>query len=325
MYSASAHPRQSEATRTTERDIEEASTTASLPAERTETRPPDQLPDGESGSQSALSSEENGSGNTPRPLLTPGRDGGGDPAPGRDGGGDLPPLPTPGRGRGTGSRAVPRLVALLVLAAVVLLVVPGTKPATPIAAEAQPTPVATATATPAPTTTVTPAATALPTPLPGYALYVDDKSGFLIQYPETWSKENLVPSIQFYDSAQSTYVVTILPADPNNAPATTDATAAAMNWVNLTLEGIQQEETVQNFQRLTGPTPAATIGAQVWQSGVATFGPTDALNRVQVYATVFDGTPYVITLVAPDNLFDAGRILYFKPMLATFHFLTPSL
>ena len=181
----------------------------------------------------------------------------------------------------------------------------------------------TATATTAPT--ATPQATPLPTPLPGFALYVDAKSSFLIQYPDTWSKENLVPSIQFYDSTQSTYVVTILPADPNNAPPSTNATAAAMNWVDATLNGIQQEETVQNFERLSGPTPAVTIGGQAWQSGVATFGPTDAPNRVQVYATVFDGQPYVITLVAPDDLFETGQDLYFKPMLATFQFLTPSL
>lgn len=217
------------------------------------------------------------------------------------------------------SRALPGLIGLAALAALVVMVLPGTQPPQRTEAHAKPT----ATATLAPT--ATPQTTPLPTALPGYVLYVDSRSEFLIQYPATWGKEDLVPSIQFYDSAQSNYVVTILPADPNNGPAVTDATAAATTWVNMTLTGIQQEETVQNFQRLSGPTPAATIGGQVWQSGIATFGPANALNRVQVYATVFDGTPFVITLVAPENLFAIGQMQYFKPMLATFQFLPPSI
>ena len=228
-----------------------------------------------------------------------------------------PDAPTALRVRGR--RIVPGVVGLVALAALIVMALPGTQRAE--RTEAHPAPTATTTTAP----TATPQATPLPTPLPGFALYVDAKSSFLIQYPDTWSKENLVPSIQFYDSTQSTYVVTILPADPNNAPPSTNATAAAMNWVDATLNGIQQEETVQNFERLSGPTPAVTIGGQAWQSGVATFGPTDAPNRVQVYATVFDGQPYVITLVAPDDLFETGQDLYFKPMLATFQFLTPSL
>lgn len=217
------------------------------------------------------------------------------------------------------TRGLPGLFALAALVALVVMTFPGTQP--PLRTEAHAKPTATATLMP----TATPQTTPLPTPLPGYALYVDSRSEFMIQYPLTWSKEDLVPSIQFYDTAQSNYVVTILPADPNNGPATTDATAAATIWVDMTLNGIQQEETVQNFERLSGPTPAATIGGQVWQSGIATFGPADAPNRVQVYATIFDGIPYVITLVAPDDLFATGQALYFKPMLATFQFLPPSI
>ena len=221
------------------------------------------------------------------------------------------PAPTPWRPR----RTVSGLIALAVLAALVAMLLPGAQRVQPTQAHEQPT------ATTQPTATATP----LPTPLPGFALYVDNKSGFMIQYPDTWGKENLVPSIQFYDNAQSTYVVTVLPADPSSGPANTDATAAAMNWVNLTLNGIQQEESVQNFQRITGPTPALHAGGQVWQSGVATFGPDTAPNRVQVYATVYDGKPFVITLVAPDDLFENGQEHYFEPMLATFQFLPPNI
>jgi len=195
------------------------------------------------------------------------------------------------------------------------MLVPGAQRPRSIEAHAQPT----ATLTPGPT------ATPLPTPRPGFALYVDTKSGFMIQYPAVWGKDDLVPSIQFYDSVQSTYVVTILPANPNGAPSASDATVAALNLVNLTLGGIQQEESVQNFERITGPTPSVQVGGQTWQSGIATFGPNNATNRVQVYATVYDGKPFVITLVAPDNLFETGQELYFEPMLATFQFLPPSI
>jgi hypothetical protein len=69
-----------------------------------------------------------------------------------------------------------------------------------------------------------------------------------------------------------------------------------------------------------------TIGGQTWQSGTAVFDVQQLHSRVQVYATIFEGKPYVITLLAPDASFTAGERQYFRTMLATFQFLdsTPS-
>jgi hypothetical protein len=121
-------------------------------------------------------------------------------------------------------------------------------------------------------------------------------------------------------------VVDVLPEGGASSGATGSDPTEASQWVNMALQGVQQQESVQNFLRMTGPLPAVTIGGQTWQSGAAVFDVLQLHSRVQVYATLFQGKPYVITLLAPDASFAAGERLYFKTMLSTFAFtsITPS-
>jgi hypothetical protein len=172
----------------------------------------------------------------------------------------------------------------------------------------------------------TPTATAVPTAgaLPGFAIYADPKSTFTLQYPATWTASPKDSGVEFYtsDAQETEYVVDVLPeAGASTGGATNDPTEA-LQWVNMALQGVQQQESVQNFLRVTGPLPAVTIGGQTWQSGAAVFDVLQLHSRVQVYATIYQGKPYVITLLAPDASFVAGDHLYFKTMLTTFQFTT---
>ncbi|HEV2237221.1 MAG TPA: hypothetical protein VGR57_11225 [Ktedonobacterales bacterium] len=175
----------------------------------------------------------------------------------------------------------------------------------------------------------TPTATAVPTigALPGFAIYADPKSTFTLQYPASWMASPKDSGVEFYtaDTQQTEYVVDVLPEAGASTSTTTGDPTEALQWVNMALQGVQQQESVQNFLRVTGPLPAVTIGGQTWQSGTAVFDVQQLHSRVQVYATIFEGKPYVITLLAPDASFTAGDHLYFRTMLATFKFidLTP--
>jgi hypothetical protein len=206
--------------------------------------------------------------------------------------------------------------AFLAAILVVTALLPGDLRATQGGTRAQ------ATATPRPTAT----ATAVPTAgaLPGFAIYADPKAEFTLQYPATWTAAPKDAGVEFYTSdAQVTeYVVDVLPEGGASTSGTPDDPTEASQWVNLALQGVQQQESVQNFLRMTGPLPAVTIGGQTWQSGAAVFDVAQLHSRVQVYATLYQGKPYVITLLAPDASFAAGDRLYFRTMLATFQFVS---
>jgi hypothetical protein len=212
------------------------------------------------------------------------------------------------------------LGALLAAILVVTALLPGDLRATKLGTRAQ------ATATPRPTAT----ATALPTAgaLPGFAIYADPKTEFTLQYPATWTAAPKDAGVEFYttDAQVTEYVVDVLPEGGASTSGTPNDPTEASQWVNLALQGVQQQESVQNFLRMTGPLPAVTIGGQTWQSGAAVFDVAQLHSRVQVYATLYQGKPYVITLLAPDASFAAGDQLYFKTMLTTFQFVstTPS-
>ena len=185
-------------------------------------------------------------------------------------------------------------------------------------------PAAQATATAHPTAT----ATATPTPgaLPGFAYYADPKADFTLQYPAAWMAAPKDSGVEFYtaDTQETEYVVDVLPEGGASAGGVANDPTEASQWVDLALQGVQQQESVQNFLRVTGPLPAVTIGGQTWQSGAAVFDVLQLHSRVQVYATLYQGKPYVITLLAPDASFTAGDRQYFKTMLATFQFVPTS-
>src|SRR5260221_8885576 len=194
-------------------------------------------------------------------------------------------------------RAVSAACALLALALVLLALFPGDLQPRATITRVQPTVAPTATATAVPT----------PAALPGFTLYMDRKSSFSLQYPSTWMVSPKDFGVEFYtgDTQTPEYRLDVLPEVPANPAATNDPTVA-LGWVDIALQGVQQQESVQNFQRMIGPIPAATIGGQTWQSGAAVFDVLQLHSRVQVYATLYQGRPYVITLLAPDQSFALG-------------------
>jgi hypothetical protein len=220
------------------------------------------------------------------------------------------------------------LVAILAVAAELL---PGTHPNGAGAAHPTPPPTATQTPTPAPTPTSTlPAGVEI---LPGFALYQDVSSGFLVQYPVTWPKPATDPNlgVQFADSANldtARYVVQVNQPDPLTSGVATgpDPNTAAAAWVNFELTNFQQTEEAHGFTftRTPGPIPAAMIGGQVWQTGTAVISGQDLTLQVYVYATIHNGKPYVINLLASSDVFSAGQKDYFDPMLKSFHFAAQS-
>lgn len=221
------------------------------------------------------------------------------------------------------------LVALVALAA---SFIPGGHPQGAIAEP----PAATATATLAPTPTPSPTPTATATPgvtlLPGFALYQDGASGYALQYPVEWPKPSTDPSlgVQFADSSNldaARYIVQVNQPDPltSGVGSGPDPNTAAANWVNFELTNFQQTEEAHGFTfaRQPGPIPTTMIGGQQWQAGAAVISGQDLTLQVRVFATIHNGKPYVINLLAASDVFDTGQQSYFGPMLSTFQFATP--
>ncbi|HEY7782956.1 MAG TPA: PsbP-related protein [Ktedonobacterales bacterium] len=175
-----------------------------------------------------------------------------------------------------------------------------------------------------PTPTVTP----LPSPTSavgaGLSAYVDTATGYEMGYPASWTATQQNPGVAF-DDANNDYEVHVILPNNSALPDQSDPTTMAASWVDYALDSEQQRWGANNFQRLGGPTPPVTIGGQAWQTGTALIGTQyDARIRLQVYATIHNGTAYVLVLLAPDPLFARGQQAYFGPMLASFVFLPAS-
>jgi hypothetical protein len=227
----------------------------------------------------------------------------------------------------------PRTLRLLVtLGAVVALLVllPALLSANRNAADATR---ARPTATPQPPTPVP-----SPTALPGYQPLVDATDGFVIQYPLAWSCAPSNPGVDCIDSpdAQTFRLQVQLPSNWSSADVADPTSGAA--WVDYALSAFS-DVPGRTFQRVPVTNPPASIGGATWQSGAAIVGieqpgasggsgeasptpvPQEVRIRVQVYATVHNGTPFVIAVYAADDKFAAGSSQYFQPMLRTFAFL----
>jgi hypothetical protein len=173
--------------------------------------------------------------------------------------------------------------------------------------------------TPSPTATVKPT----PTTLPGFSLYTDNNDGFGIQYPRTWVLSPLSPGIQFDDANTNPgfEVQLLVPgSDTCSSTSSTATSSDATVWVNCTLS-ILATKFHGNFEQAPGPTADVQIGQMSWQSGVALLGQDQSRVRVQVYATIHQGKPYIINLLAVDSRFSFGMLEYFQPMLQSFKFL----
>lgn len=178
---------------------------------------------------------------------------------------------------------------------------------------------ATPTARPSPTAT----AISSPTAMLGFKVYTDVPDGFIIQYPSTWQLSSPSPTIEFDDSKNdSSYAVQVIIPNDATPPGSGGDPGAASAWVQYAID--QLATVAGTVQQETGPIPSKVIGGEVWQSGIARISQGQTVIRVQVYATVHNGKPYIINLLAVDDRFIAGSEEFFDPMLSSFQFLSPN-
>jgi hypothetical protein len=222
-----------------------------------------------------------------------------------------------------------RTAAIAVTLAALALLLPGL-----IASNARrPTAQVTPTAKPQPTATASPT----PTPMNGFQYVTDTEDGFLLQAPEKWTCAQTNPGIECRDDADApNYKAQIqIPGDwtvPGGQPNADDASP----WVNYALNAFS-ETPGQVFQRAPGPTSTVKINGIPWQTSgglisvdtsnggaVGTPTATPAIHiRVQVYATIHNGKPYLIAFYATEEQFAAATNTYYLPMLRSFQF-TPT-
>lgn len=181
-------------------------------------------------------------------------------------------------------------------------------------------------------------ATTTPLPALGYQWFTDHTDGFTLQYPVGWVSKSNTPGAEFLDNEASPvyWMQVLLPGSATSAGPTTDPNDAGV-WVNYELDNLSRQVLPENFQRLPDSAGAMTLAGEQWRHGAALISTSIATGtitagtattsttriRVEVYATLHDGKPYIINLLAPDEQFSAGVTTYFTPMLQSFAFLTP--
>jgi hypothetical protein len=174
--------------------------------------------------------------------------------------------------------------------------------------------------TPSPVATMTPSPS--PTPQTGYLVYTDKASGFVVQYPQNWSVDSsAAPVIQFSDDSNETGYVMQVALPPSSAlPDAGGDPTKAETWVNYELN-IFAQKYPQNFILLDSGVATREIGGITWQSGAGLITNNSSGIHLQVYATVYQGKPYLINLLAAQDRFNSGTLEYFDPMLNSFAFL----
>lgn len=167
-----------------------------------------------------------------------------------------------------------------------------------------------------PTATASPTVAAL-----GFQLYNDRADGFTIQYPDGWIASPLNPGMQFADDSNETgYAMQVaLPSATTlvNPPQDVSSPSA---WVEYEMSYLQSKYP-QNFVRLTDGQTTRMIGGVEWQGGAGLITNNSSGIRVQVFATVYQGRPYIINLLSVSDRFTAGKIEFFDPMLNNFTFI----
>jgi hypothetical protein len=181
---------------------------------------------------------------------------------------------------------------------------------------------------PTPTATAAPTATAVPTITPtaidGFQFYRDPSDHYVIQYPLGWmvSTDNASQGIEFCDDCQNPgYIVQVnTPSNLGDVGPPPNQNSAS-GWVTYALNGLASRLQSGTLTVL-GEQQPITFGGVVWQSGGAlvTDASGSASFRVQVYATVHEGKPYILVLSTTEDRFTAGTIQFFGPMLQSFQF-----
>jgi hypothetical protein len=181
-----------------------------------------------------------------------------------------------------------------------------------ITAEGQ---IATTPTAPPPTATASPTVAAL-----GFQLFNDRADGFTIQYPDGWIASPLNPGMQFADDSNETgYAMQVaLPSSTTLANPPQDVTNSSA-WVDYELNYLESKYP-QNFVRLSTGEKSRVMGGVTWQGGAGLITNNSSGIRVQVFAVVYHGQPYIINLLSVSDRFSAGEIEFFNPMLNNFTF-----
>jgi hypothetical protein len=122
-------------------------------------------------------------------------------------------------------------------------------------------------------------------------------------------------------------MLVLLPSDSAAAGLSGDPNDPA-SWVNFAMQSFANLY-AGNFQQDAGPLPAATFAGSTWQTARGLISDqvgqvSKASIRVQVYATIYQGKPYIIGLFAADGTFNVADMVYFQPMRGSFEFLPPA-
>ena len=157
---------------------------------------------------------------------------------------------------------------------------------------------------------------------------IDNADGFLLQYPAGWTHRLSNPGADFADDAvNATFEMQVLlPSDSAAAGLSGDPNDPA-SWVNFAMQSFANQF-AGDFQQEAGPLPAATFAGSTWQTarGLITYQEGRVSldsTQIQVYATIYQGKPYIIGLFALGGTFSIGDKLYFQPMRESFEFLPP--
>jgi hypothetical protein len=174
---------------------------------------------------------------------------------------------------------------------------------------ATPTPVATATPTPIPSPTVA------PTPAPdanfSWCTTACTTNGFIVEFPNGWNQGQ---------TSDKTGVQFLNPSSPDayaafKTPGATSSTANALitnDLANFTSQPGYTAPTTTDNQ---------TIGGTNWTFAIAHYTINGQVERIEVFATVYQGKAYIIELQAAESQFDTTYYpTYFKKMIASFQF-----
>lgn len=177
----------------------------------------------------------------------------------------------------------------------------------------------TATIAPTPTMTVNPT----PTVRPGFQIFVDTGDGFLLQYPVGWTHRLSNPGAEFSDDAvNTTFEMQVLLPSASAVAGLRGNPDNPTSWVNFAMQSFATQY-ASNFQQDAGPLPAATFAGATWQTarGLISDQMSQVSIQIQVYAAIYQGKPYIISLYAAADAFNVADMVYFQPMRTSFEFL----
>jgi hypothetical protein len=162
-----------------------------------------------------------------------------------------------------------------------------------------------------------------PTVQPGFQTFVDTGDAFLLQYPVGWTHRLSNPGAEFSDDAvNTTFEMQVLLPSASAAAGLSGNPDNPTSWVDFAMQSFATQY-ASDFQQDAGPLPAATFAGTTWQTarGLISDQMSQVSIQIQVYATIYQGKPYIISLYAAAAAFNVADMVYFLPMRESFEFL----